>query len=64
MIITYTDSVSHIEDQNSWPAQLLAALNDDEKLDVVHEVATYAMNLVLVLQSVREDLDANNLPRA
>ena len=52
MRIAYADIVAHIEDQGSWPKQLLAALSDDEKLDVVHEVATYAMNLVLGLQSV------------
>uniref|UniRef100_M4BUL5 Uncharacterized protein n=1 Tax=Hyaloperonospora arabidopsidis (strain Emoy2) TaxID=559515 RepID=M4BUL5_HYAAE len=52
MRITYVDIVAHIEDQGSWPTQLLAALSDDEKLDVLREVATYAMKLVLGLQSV------------
>ena len=52
MRITYVDIVAHIEDQGSWPTQLLAALSNDEKLDVVREVATYAMKLMLGLQSV------------
>uniref|UniRef100_M4BQY7 DUF4371 domain-containing protein n=1 Tax=Hyaloperonospora arabidopsidis (strain Emoy2) TaxID=559515 RepID=M4BQY7_HYAAE len=64
MRIAYADIVAHIEHQGSWPMQLLAALSDDEKLDVVREVTTYAMNLVLGLQSVRAEYDANNLPRA
>uniref|UniRef100_M4BUY5 Uncharacterized protein n=1 Tax=Hyaloperonospora arabidopsidis (strain Emoy2) TaxID=559515 RepID=M4BUY5_HYAAE len=62
MRIAYADIVAHIEDQGSWPKQLLAALSDDEKLDVVLE--TYTMNLALGLQSVRAERDANNLPRA
>ena len=50
--IAYADIVAHIEDQGSWPTQLLAALSNDEKVDVLREVTTYAMNLVLGLQSV------------
>ncbi|CAI5727435.1 unnamed protein product [Hyaloperonospora brassicae] len=64
MRISDADIVAYIEDQGSWPTQLLAALSDDEKLDVAREVATYAMNLVLGLQIVRAARDANYLPRA
>ena len=38
--------------------------NAAKKLDVVREVANNAMNLVLGLQSVRVERNANNLPRA
>ena len=39
-------------------------MSDDEKLDVVLEVATHVLNLVLGLQSVRAERDASNLPLA
>ena len=42
----------------------MKALSNDEKLAVVREVATYAMNLVLTLQSVRVERDPKNLSRA
>ncbi|CAI5738864.1 unnamed protein product [Hyaloperonospora brassicae] len=62
--IDYADIVALIEDQASRVMQRLAALSDDEKLDAVSEVATYAMTLMLGLQSVRAERDVNNLPLA
>ena len=48
MRIAYADIFNPVEDRGSYPTQLLAELSDDIRL----EVATYAINLVLGLQSV------------
>ncbi|CAI5731830.1 unnamed protein product [Hyaloperonospora brassicae] len=61
--ISYADNVAHNMDKGSCSPQLLAALRDYEKLDVDCDVATYAMILLLGMQSVRSERDANILPR-
>ena len=55
--------VEHIEDQGFFPMQCFARLNDDEKTDVLEQVAAYAVKLVKGIGAVQAERDGSNLPR-
>ncbi|KAI2495067.1 hypothetical protein MHU86_19462 [Fragilaria crotonensis] len=56
--------VAHIEDQGSFPSQCFERLNDEIKNAVLVEIASYAITLIIGLQSVRAERNNANLPRA
>jgi hypothetical protein len=55
--------VARIEDQGSFPSQYFERLNDEIKNAVLVEIASYAITLIIGLQSVRAERNNANLQR-
>jgi len=53
--------VEHIRDQGSFAIACYNNLDADEKNDIIHIVATYAISLVTDLMGVKAKRDGNNM---
>ena len=52
--------VAHIKDQGSFSITCYDDLDDEDKTDVVHEIAMYAISLITGLMSVKAERDSAN----
>jgi hypothetical protein len=51
----------HVEDQGSFSMQCFGRLSDDEKKDVLEQIAVYAIKLIKGISAVKAERDSSNL---